>query len=102
MGRAPAKKPGKRDDRFHPAPGSRRLVPMRSGTDVHTPDGKRWHVQDADLAATVVAFHDDDRLPGAYLAQLIELAAERPDRYGPVLATASEYMTDDPAEEVEQ
>ena len=95
-------RPKKKDDRFQPAPGSRRLVPMVSGTDVHTPDGKRWHVEDRDLAATVVAFHEDPRLPGAYLAQLADLAAERPDRYGPVLATASEFLTDETTQEVEQ
>lgn len=92
----------KADARFQPAPGSRRLVPMVSGTDVHTPDGKRVHVEDHDLAAMVVALADDDRLPGAYLAQLADLAAERPDRYGPALAAASEYLTDETTQEVEQ
>jgi len=102
VGRAPAKKAGRRDDRFQPAPGSRRLVPMRSGTDVHTPDGRRVHVADHDLAASVVALNGDDRLPGVYLAQLADLAAERPDRYGPALAAASEYLTDETTQEVEQ
>ena len=92
----------KKDDRFQPAAGSRRLVPMVSGTDVHTPDGKRVHVEDHDLAAVVVDLASDDRLPGAYLAQLADLAAERPDRYGPVLAAASEFLTDEATEEVEQ
>lgn len=92
----------KGDARFQPAPGSVRVVPMAAGTDVHTPDGKRWHVADADLAGVVVALDDDDRLPGAYLAQLTALAADRPDRYGPVLEAVAAFQNDETTEEVEQ
>ena len=92
----------KGDARFQPAPGSRRLVPKRVGTDVHDPDGKRHHVEDHDLAAMVVSLDDDDRLPGVFSAQLAALAAERPDRYGPVLEQVSAFHDDDTTEEVEQ
>jgi hypothetical protein len=92
----------KGDARFAPAPGSVRVVPMVSGTDVHTPDGKRWHVADEDLAGVVVALDDDDRTPGTYSEQLAALAAERPDRYGPVLEAVAAFQNNETTEEVEQ
>lgn len=92
----------KGDARFSPAPGSVRVVPMVAGTDVHTPDGKRWHVADADLAGVVVALDDDDRTLGTYSEQLAALAAQRPDRYGPVLEAVAAFQTDETTQEVEQ
>ena len=66
MGRAPAKKAGKRDDRFQPSPDTRRIVPMRGGEwfDVHTPDGKRLKRHRSELAYLVAEFDQDDRTPG--------------------------------------
>ena len=66
MGRAPAKKAGKRDDRFQPSPDTRRIVPMKGGEwfDVHTPDGKRLKRHRSELAYLVAEFDQDDRTPG--------------------------------------
>lgn len=65
MGRAPAKKSGKRDDRFQPAAETRRIVPTADGGfDVHTPDGKRLHVAATQLFELVDQFDQDDRTPG--------------------------------------
>jgi hypothetical protein len=75
MGRAPAKKAGKRDDRFQPSPDTRRIVPMKGGEwfDVHTPDGRRLRRSRSELAYLVVKFDADDRTPGWFTRAAADL-----------------------------
>jgi hypothetical protein len=69
---ARAKKKG--DDRFQPAPGTRRVVPMRDGAfTVHTPDGRARRVERSGLPELVVELDKDDRTPGWYRACLVQL-----------------------------
>jgi hypothetical protein len=78
MGRAPAKKAGKRDDRFQPSPDTRRIVPMQGGEwfDVHTPDGKRLKRHRSELAYLVAEFDQDDRTEGRYSRAATDLGLD--------------------------
>ena len=67
-------RPKKKDDRFQPSPGTRRVVPMRDGWFVvHTPDGKAVRRSPLEIAAAAATYDLDDRTPGWYSAALAEL-----------------------------